>query len=157
MGRHVLVAMGRTDASDAALEYALEEYPAAKISVLHVTDAAGPFARFGGRDPCEYVIPELTAERSAELLPTPDRFTRAQCRRAEQVLDRARELAERHDREIEPAVRSGGAAREIADYAEEHAVDHIVIADHPPTAFRPVFRSVPESVSRNASTPVTTL
>ena len=69
MAQHVLVAMDRTDASDAALEYAFEEYPEAEISVLHVTDAAGPLARFGGRDPCEYVIPELTVDGSTETGP----------------------------------------------------------------------------------------
>ena len=157
MAQHVLVAMDRTEASETALEYAFEEYPEATISVLHVTDAAGPLGRFGGRDPCEYVIPELTADGSTEVLPAPNRFTRGQCRRAADALDRARELAERSDREIDPAVRSGDAAREIADYADEHAVDRIVIADHPPTTLRPFFRSVPDSVADNTATPVTAL
>ncbi|QSW98677.1 universal stress protein [Haloterrigena alkaliphila] len=157
MERHVLVAMDRTDASDAALEYAFEEYPAARVSVVHVTVPAGPLARFGGRDPCEYVVPELTADRNAEPLPTPDRFTRAQCRRAEGALARAHELAERYDREIEPVVRSGRAATEIAAYADERAVDRIVIADHPATTFRPIFRSVPDAVANTTATPVTSL
>ena len=157
MAQHVLVAMDRTNASKTALEYAFEEYPDAEISVLHVTDAAGPLARFGARDPCEYVIPELTADGCTEVLPTPNRFTRAQCRRAADALDRARGVAERYDSEITPAVRSGDAAREIVDYADEHAVDRIVIADHPSTTLRPFFRSVPDSVAENTATPVTAL
>lgn len=157
MGQHVLVAMDRTDASDAALEYAFEEYPDARISVLHVTAPAGPLGRFGARDPCEYVVPELTADGNTVVLPAPDRFTRAQCRRAADALDRACELAERYDREIDLAVRSGNAAREIADYADEHAVDRIVVADHPPTTFRPLFRSVPDSIANETATPITAL
>lgn len=157
MGQHVLVAMDQTDESDAALEYAFEEYPHAKISVLHVTVPAGPLSRFGSRDPCEYVIPELTIGGNTKLLPAPDRFTRAQCRRAADALDRAREIAEHCDREIDLAVRSGNAAREIADYADEHAVDRIVVADHPPTTVRPLFRSVPDSIANNTSTPITAL
>ncbi|WP_459809447.1 universal stress protein [Halopiger thermotolerans] len=157
MSQHVLVAMDRTDASGAALEYAFEEYPDAKISVLHVTVPAGPLGRFGAQDPCEYVVPELTTEGSTVVLPAPDRFTRAQCRGAADALDRARELAEHCDREIDLAVRSGNAAREIADYADEHAVDRIVVADHPPTTFRPLFRSVPDSIANNTSTPITAL
>ena len=157
MARHVVVAMGRTEASESALEYAFREYPDAKISVIHVTVASGPLNLFGRRDPCEYVIPELVGEGSEELLPAPDLFTRAQRHRAEHVLARAYELAEAYDREIELVVRSGGAAREIVDYADEASVDRIVIADHPPTELRPLFRSVPESVSETADAPVTTL
>lgn len=157
MRRHVLVAMGRNETSEAALEHALQEYPEAKVSVLHVTVASGPLDLFGGRDPCEYVIPEAAVEGSGELLPAPDLFTQAQRRRAERVLARAYELAKQHDREIEPIVRSGGAAREIVDCAEEETVDRIVIGDHPPTEFRPIFRSVPQSVAANTTTPVTTL
>ncbi|ELY61917.1 universal stress protein [Natronolimnohabitans innermongolicus] len=156
MGRHVLVAIGRTDASESALEYAFEEYPEARISVVHVTVSSGPFRLFGGRDPCDYVIPEAIGE-SADLLPAPDRFTQAQRQRAERVLARAYEFAQRYDREVDLVVRSGGAAREIVDYADEHGVDRIVVADHPSTAFRPLFRSVPESVAHNTTTPVTTL
>lgn len=157
MGRHVLVAMGQTEASAAALEHAFEEYPDARITVLHVTVGSGPLDLFGSRDPCEYVIPEAAIEGHEELIPAPDLFTQAQRRRAEHVLARAYELAQEYDREIELDVRSGGAAREIVDYAEEHGVDRIVVADHPPTELRPLFRSVPESVADNATTPVTTL
>ncbi|MXV62261.1 universal stress protein [Natronorubrum sp. JWXQ-INN-674] len=148
--------MGPSESSAAALEYAFEEYPGARVSVLHVTDARSSIGPFGGRDPCEYVIPD-SLEENEELCPSPDRFTWAQRRRAERALARALELADRNDREIELVVRSGNAAREIVDYAEEQAVDRIVIADHPQTTLRPLFRSVPDSVADTSSRPVTTL
>lgn len=52
-------------------------------------------------------------------------------------------------------MRSGEAVEEIVAHAQANAVDRIVIADHRKTQLRPVIRTVPESVARKASRPVT--
>lgn len=101
------------------------------------------------------MIPDCDFELDDELLPDPNSFSRAQRKRAESVFDRACKLSDNYGREIEPVVRSGEAVTEIVDYAESHAIDHIIIGYHEPTELIPIFRSVSESVTRNASMPVT--
>lgn len=155
MERHVLVVISRTAASTDILEYAFQKYPDAKISVIHVTVARSPLDPFRNRDPCEYVIPELGSERSEELLPAPDLFTRAQQKRAESVFSRAFELSELYDKEIEPVVRSGEEADEVVTYAEDHAVNRIIIAERASTELLPFHQSAPESVARTTDIPVT--
>jgi nucleotide-binding universal stress UspA family protein len=155
MSRHVLVAMGATETSENALEYALQEYPDAAISVVHVTGTSDPFGLFGDRDPEEYMVPECEFDLDDEVMPDGNAFNRAQRRRAERAFERACELSDEYGREIEPVVRSGEPVEEIVDYAEEQDVDHVVIADHRPTELRPLLRSVSESVARNAGAPVT--
>lgn len=157
MSRHVLVAMGPNEASENALEYALQEHPDATISVIHVTATSDPLGLFGDRDPEEYMVPECEFELDDRVMPDGNAFNRAQRRRAERVFERACELSDEYGTEIEPVVRSGEPVEEIVDCAEERAVDHVVIADHHPTELRPLLRSVSESVARNASVPVTTL
>lgn len=157
MSRHVLVAMGPNEASENALEYALREHPDATISVVHVTATSDPLGLFGDRDPEEYMVPECEFEIDDEVMPHGNAFNRAQRRRAERAFDRACELSDEYGEEIEPVVRSGEPVEEIVDYAEEHGIDHVVIADHQPTELRPLLRTVSESIARNASVPVTTL
>lgn len=94
-------------------------------------------------------------ELDDELLPDPNAFSRAQRRRAESVFDRACEISDDYGKEIEPLVRSGEAVKEIMNYAEAHAIDHIIIGHHESPELLPLFRTVSESVTRKASMPVT--
>lgn len=80
MNCHVLVAMGPTEASEDALEYAFREHPDAEISVIHVTATSDPLGLFGDRDPSEYLVPECDVELDAELIPDETPFHRAQRR-----------------------------------------------------------------------------
>ncbi|MDL5362408.1 universal stress protein [Halalkalicoccus sp. NIPERK01] len=153
MNRHVLVAMGATEASETALEHALREHPDARITIVHVTATSDPLGLFGDRDPEAYMVPECGFDLDDEVMPDGNAFNRAQRRRAERVFDRACELADEHEREIEPVVRSGNAVEEIVTCADERNVDRVVIADHQQTELRPLLWSVPESVARNASPP----
>ncbi|RKD88663.1 universal stress protein [Halopiger aswanensis] len=156
MGGHVLVVISRTSPSTDILEYAFQKYPNAKITVIHVTAARSSFDPFRNRDPCEYVIPELDSERNEELLPAPDLFTRAQQKRAENVFSRAHELAERYDKEIESVVRSGDETEEVVTYAENHAVDRIIIAEHLSLRLPFFHRNVSKSMAHTTDIPVTT-
>lgn len=146
--------MGRTEESEAALEYALEEYPDATITVIHVTATSDPLDLFGSRDPETYMVPACDDERD-EWATDPNAFSRGQRKRAERVFDRACELSDAYGREIEPVVRSGNPVTEIVTYADSHAVDGIVIADHHRTELRPLLRNVSESIARQTDTPVT--
>lgn len=157
MDRHVLVAMGPTEASANALEYALREHRNATISVIHVTATSDPLGIFGDRNPEEYMIPECEFDLDDEVMPDGNAFNRTQRRRAERVFDRACELADEYGRGIDPVVRSGEPVKGIVTYVEEQGVDRVVIVDHLRMELRPLLRSVLESVARSASTPVTLL
>ena len=147
--------MDRSDASADALEYALEEYPEATVHVVHVTEANDPLGLFGVSEPAEYMVADCEFGFDDAVMPDPNTFNRHQRRRAERVLERACRLSEEHGCDIEPAVRSGATVEEILACAAERDVDHIVIAEHRQTAFRPIVRSVPEAVARRATRPVT--
>lgn len=149
------MAMDRGAVSEDALEYALEEYPEATIHVVHVTEENDPLDLFGTHEPEEYMVAQCDAEIDDELMPDGNAFNRSQRKRAETVLDRACSLAAAHGREIEPIVRSGTTAAEVTACAQTADVDHIVLPERCRSAVRPIVRSVPESVARRASRPVT--
>lgn len=133
---HVLVAMDDSDPARAALEYACENYPDAKLTVLHVADPADAdvyTSMSGGRSDHE------------------DRRTRA-----EAVFETARELASDHDRPVRTELFAGDAARSIVQFVEEAAVDRVVIGSHGRTgASRVLLGSVAERVARRSPVPVT--
>lgn len=155
MSRDVLVAMDRSDSSADALEYALEEYPAASVYVVHVTETNDPLGLFGVREPAEYMVADCDSEFDGAVVPDGNSFNRHQRQRAQRVLERACRLSDERGCDIEPIVHSGDTVEEILACAEEKDVDHIVIAEHRRTAFRPILRSGPECVVRRANRPVT--
>lgn len=156
MGRHILVAMERSASSEAALKFALEEYPDAMITVLHVLESGDPLDLFAKPEPSEYIVPDSDYELDDELLPRAGRFERGQRKRAEKVFEQACRIADEHGREIELAVESGKTAQEISDYAENHAVDQIVIGDRKYRGVsRALFGNIAASIARRTSIPVT--
>ncbi|MBV0923646.1 universal stress protein [Halomicroarcula limicola] len=153
--RHVLVPMGNTERSERALVFALEEYPEARISVIHVTESSDPLGLFGRREVEDYLIPDRDGGLEDELVPDGSSFNRAQRKRAEQVFTRACQIADGYGTDIELIVRSGDVVEEIRSYTDAEAVDRIVIADHQPTGVRPRIRGVSASIARHAAPPVT--
>lgn len=152
MGRHILVAMETTASSEAALEFALQEYPDSRITVLHVLESSDPLGLFGRPEPGEYLVPHL----DEELLPDPGWFERGQCRKAKEVFDRSRQIADEHGREIDLATKSGKTAPKIAEYAENNAIDYIVIGDRNYRGVsRALFGNIAASIGRRTSIPVT--
>jgi nucleotide-binding universal stress UspA family protein len=154
MSQDVLVPVDRGEESEKALEFAFEEYPEATVFVVHVTETSDPLGLFGRKDPAAYVVPECGTDLEGELLPDGDLFTRAQRRRAEQVLHSACSLSAAYDAKIEPLVRSGGVVEEIVACAEERDIDRILITEHCRTELRPFRRSVPEAIALDADVPV---
>jgi nucleotide-binding universal stress UspA family protein len=156
MSRHILVAMERTPSSPEALKFALEEYPEATITVLYVLESSDPLDLFGTLEPSEYLIPECGYELNYELIPAHRRTDREQCRGAELVFSQACQLADEYDKELNLEAKSGKTAREIAVYAENNAVDQIVIGDRKHRGVRrALFGNIAASIGRQTSIPVT--
>ena len=54
--------MDRSEAAEAALKFALDEYPDATIIVLHVIVSSDPFDLFTRPNPSGYVVPARGSE-----------------------------------------------------------------------------------------------
>lgn len=155
MDRHIVVPMGRSEASEKALRYACREYPDAQISVLHVTEPCDPYAITGDRDPAEYMVVDCDVDVDDALVPDENLIARGQRKRAERVIELACSVAAEYGLEITPVVRSGGAIEEISAYVADHDVDHVVIGNHPQTMVRPILKDVPTGLVDRLDVPVT--
>ena len=134
----ILVPMDDSDHASQALEYALDNYPEAEVTVLHVVGV--PSMMMG----------EVTA------LALEDDISEAAAKRAQPVFERAHEIADERDREINTIVGIGHPARKILDRAEEY--DTIVLGAHGADWSRATRRflvgNVTETVSKRAPIPV---
>lgn len=145
MTQTVLVPIDGSPRSFDALRHALTEFPDATIIVHHVVDLFAPAESDPGDAEPTYE-PLLGSEAWYDWV---DRFT-------ERLLDRARDLAAEYDRDIETVSDIGDPKRIIVDYADEEAVDHIVVGTHgrSSTETSPL-GSVATVVARRAPVPVT--
>lgn len=131
MTQHLLVPVDDSDPSRSALEYALEHFPDAEITVLHAIDdlAAG----YAGQPPA-------VAGTDAEP----------------EVFDEAKRLAAEYDADFETQVVGGTAGEAILEYAEEERIDGIVMGSKGRSGVsRVLLGSIAEQVTRRASVPVT--
>lgn len=141
MPERVLVPIDDSARSTKALEYALEEYPDAEITALHVLDPAGDAVYTGGEISIDLDVGEAR-ERHKRL--------------AEELLEETVEVAGRHGHDVDTATRVGKPARAILEYAEEEGVDHIVVGSHGRSGVsRVLLGSVAETVTRRSPVPVT--
>ena len=138
MVKRILVPMDDSDHAERALAYALENFPNAEVTVLHVVGA--PSMMMG----------------DAVSLALEDDFEAAAEKRAGGVFERARELARDRDREIRTVVGVGHPARNVIDRAEEY--DTVVIGAHGADRGRATRRflvgNVAETISKRAPVPV---
>jgi len=137
MTEQILVPIDGSDPSTEALAYAMETYPGATITALHVIPVPeGYWAAFG--DP-EEEIPGYDRARE----------------HAREVLAAARETAEDRGREIETETLTGKPERAIVNHAEEGGFDAVVIASHGRDGIsRLLLGSVTETVVRRSPVPV---
>ena len=138
MAKTILVPMDGSEASEQALEYAIETYPEAAITVLHVIDLPMP------------TVGELGSGASRESA------VQGTEQRAEEIADRARAVASStgFDGELEVTTSIGTPSRSIIDHAAD--VDAIVMGSHGRHgASRILLGSVAETVVRRAPVPVT--
>lgn len=141
MSETVLVPVDGSPQAADALDHALAKFPDDDIVALTAVDpiAAG-YSTAPGPDAAGY--PGEWIEQAHE--------------RADSILDEAVEQAAEQGREIETVRVTDRPARAIVDYADEEAVDHIVIGSHGRTGVtRVLLGSVAEKVVRRAACPVT--
>ena len=139
MTSHVLVPLDGSPQSWSALEHALAQHPDADLTVLTV-------------------INPIEAGHSAETaLPSAAEAWYESARRAaEDRFDEAAEVAAEHGAAIDTAIEVGRPSRVVVEYAEEHAVDHVVMGSHGRTGVsRFLLGSVAEAVVRRSPVPVT--
>jgi nucleotide-binding universal stress UspA family protein len=121
-----------------ALEYALDNFPDADVSVLHVVGVPSPMMG----EAAGLALADDLEDAAAEL--------------AEPVFERAREVATERGREIDTTVGIGHPARNIIDRAEDY--DTIVLGAHGADSSRVTRRflvgNVAETVSKRAPVPV---
>lgn len=132
----ILVAMDDSEMAERALRYALKAHPDAEITVLHV--AGGPSPIWG----------------KATRLALADDVQQVAAEYAQDVLDRAHEVASEYDREITTDVQLGHPVRAIINRAEDF--DTVVIGSHGGTVAERLFvGNVAEKVFRRSPVPVT--
>ncbi|OIB55347.1 universal stress protein [Natrialba sp. SSL1] len=135
----ILVPMDDSDQAGHALEYALENFPEADVTILHVVG-----------------VPSMMMGDAVSLT-LEDDLSEAAAGRAESVFDRAHEIADERDREITTVVGIGHPARNILNRAEEY--DTIVLGSHGEDRDRATHRflvgNVAETVSKRSPVPVT--
>jgi len=139
MAKRLLVPVDGSDPADTALEFALEEYPDADITVLSVID------------------PTDVGYGSVEAAPsTFERLQQSAEKRTKNVLDEAESRAAEHGMEVTRETVIGMPSRAIVEWAENNDVDGIVIGSHGRQGVtRVLLGSVAESVVRRSPVPVT--
>lgn len=139
MTEYVLVPHDGSPQAGEALKHALEEYPEATITVLHVID------------------PTDTGYSAGAMLPDfSEHWYESAKEAAVEVFEAAEELAADHPGELRCVRELGRPARTIIDYAEDHDIDHIVVGSHGRRGVsRILLGSVAETVARRSPVPVT--
>ncbi|MFC4438989.1 MULTISPECIES: universal stress protein [Natrialbaceae] len=141
MPKRVLVPVDDSNRSTQALEFALEEYPDAAITALHVLDPGDFYAATGIEGGAMANYDEIQEHHET---------------RADTILENAAEQAAEHGVTIETERIVGGISRSIVDYADDNDVDHVVVGSHGRTgASRILLGSVAETVARRSPVPVT--
>lgn len=138
MSEQLLVPVDGSARSKEGLKYALEQFPGAKITALHVksVDTAGDLGLFSG---------SIGKVGESEEI---DEFS-------ETVLTEAAQIGEDHGVSIETESVRGQPARAIVSYVEDNGFDLVVIGSHGRDgATRVLLGSVAEKVLRRSPTPV---
>ncbi|ELY56661.1 universal stress protein [Natronolimnohabitans innermongolicus] len=136
----VLVPVDGSKPARSALEYALEQFPDAELTLLYVVDPMVDYSR-------RRAYPGYTSD---------DEHT-TEREKGEAILESSLEAIP-DDRVVETALEGGPPAQTIVDYADEHEVDTIVLGSHGRDGVsRYLLGSVAETVVRRAGVPVTTV
>ena len=134
----VLVPMDDSEMAERALQFALEAYPEADVTVIHVV---------GEPSPMMAQVTELALEG--------DLGTAVE-EHAATVFDRAHSVVEEYDRDVATTVKVGNPAKEIVEYAADF--DVVVIGSHSGSiADRLFVGNVAQHVFRRSPVPVTTV
>lgn len=139
MVRRILVPVDGSDPADAALSFALSEFPEAEVTLLSVVDPSD----------AGYASMEATPQ-------TFERLREAARKRTERVLEEARATAAEQGVEVTTETAVGAPARAIVRWLDGSDVDLVVIGSHGRQGVsRVLLGSVAESVVRRSPVPVT--
>jgi len=135
MTKRVLVPIDGSPQSEAALSFAVSEWPDAEITLLNVIDP-------------------VEAGYSASVVPSgSEEWYRKARERAAEMFDRARS---EYDRSFSTQTEVGRPSRTIVDVADQSDVDHVVVGSHGREGVqRILLGSVAEHVVRRSPVPVT--
>lgn len=134
----VLLGTDGSEQAEAALEYALETFPEAEFTAVHVLDL--PFEHDRADVEGTYLEPVLEDART----------------RAERILTATEEIADEHGTAIDTAVEYGKPATEIVGHARAKGVDGIVMGGHGRSISERVLTgTVAETVTRRSELAVT--
>ncbi|WP_144920851.1 universal stress protein [Halorubrum salsamenti] len=135
----VLVAMDDSPLGREALAVALETFPDARVTVVHVA-----FPDFD-------MLPEDTEEAFGASL---DELDDVGDETAASVFETVREVAD--GRDVAVTFLTGEPERRIAEYADEGEFDHVVLGTHGRSGLsRALIGSVAEAVTRETAVPTT--
>jgi len=141
MGHHILVPVDGSPQSEAALEYVLDSYADAEVTILHVVDPASPFG-YGDDESFDFESYQAEGKRRHE--------------RAKELLEEYGELASERGVAFDTRLETGKPAVEILEAADDEDVDLIVMGSRGRSGVgRVLFGSVAETVTRRATVPVT--
>jgi Universal stress protein UspA and related nucleotide-binding proteins len=137
MSKQLLIAVDDSDVSSEAVTYALDEWPEATVTLVHVVDPSGTVASGGG----------------AGIPGTLDGPESAGRERGERLMS---ETAETIQNPVDTRLEFGSPASVITNLAETGRHDHIIMGSHGRTGIsRIVLGSVAEGVVRRSPVPVT--
>jgi len=140
MNKRILVPIDRSEQSEAAAAFAVENFPDATVVLLHVINPAE--AGYSAQASVPSFSEEWYEEKQAEAS---DRFDEL----AAIARDGGVETVER-------VVEVGRPTKVIVEYADEHDIDQIVMGSHGRSGVsRILLGSVAETVVRRATVPVT--
>lgn len=135
MTDRILVPMDGSPQSRRALEFAVEEWPDAALTVLHVIDPVE--GGYGG----------------GAAVSSGEQWYESRTERAEALFEEARTAV---GRDVASLIEVGRPASVIVDVVDEEGFDLVVVGSHGRTGLsRMLLGSVAESVVRNSTTPVT--
>lgn len=141
MGRRILVPVDDSDRSHEALSYAVNEYPDADITALHVIDPHNYYSASG--------IEGGVTTSAAQLQENLENH-------ADTLLTSMQDEAREDGVDIEVDRVTGSVANAIVSYAAEQDVDHIIMGSHGRSGTsRVLLGSVAETVTRRSPVVVT--
>lgn len=140
---HVLVPVDDSPLAETALDFALAQFPEARLTLMHVIEPAEA---------------SYAADPAYGDVWYDDQWFDTARERAEELLATLAERAADHAGPVDTEWVTGRPAREIVSFADEADVDHVVVGSHGRTGFaRILLGSVAETVMRRSPTPVTVI
>lgn len=167
MGQNILIPVTGSERSKEALDYALEQFPDANVTALHVlTSGGGDIASMGSGDPSPFhrAVSDDDDSASGDLSAIGpggedvfggDESMESDEEVANQFLAAVKAYAEKRGADIETELMRGNPHRAIVKQAENGDYDMVVIGNHGRDGIaRVLLGSVAEKVVRRSPVPV---